>query len=85
MYPWPRATISQIFLATDYKGTVNTVTTADASVIQDNKFCFGCLGGDSPVLTISSSDLPYMLITLGEMKYIRAVSIVGDFNYPEWI
>jgi hypothetical protein len=85
MYPWPRATISQIFLATYYKSASNTVTTADASLIQDNSFCFGCLGSDSPVLTASSSDIPYMLITLGEMKHIRAISIVGDYVYPEWI
>ena len=87
VYEYERASITNIYSGTNYKGLVssatNTVVDLPISAVQNDPFAFGYLSGDYPNIDVSGS-YPYFLVVLGETKIIRVVSIVGDYVY-NWL
>jgi hypothetical protein len=80
VYLSPRVSLCGVFLGTEKRSADATVTEMNVSLVQDNKFCFGSLGAETPVLDITGTE-PYILLTLGQVKNVKTVSIVGDWDY----
>ena len=84
VYLYPRATFCGVFLGSEIRDQSATVTSVSPDLVYDNQFCFGCLGGDTPLLD-AQGQKPYILLTLGQTKTVRTVSIVGDYAYDTWL